>query len=141
MSSPTVEDGLRAPILIQKGIHLFNAKMPNRQFSVRMGMSAGEPIYLDGDLFGTPVNLAARVLPYADGRQIAVSQSLYELSQNMGQNMEYTFTEQPECTLKGFDETQSVYFLNWENQLNEDQPAQAASDPTAAEAPNKVAEA
>ena len=112
MSFPAVEKGVKASIAIQKGIAAFNKKVPDRAFPVRVGMSAGEPMRLEGDLFGLPVNLAARVLPYADAFEVAMSQDCHKLCAEMP----YTFTSKAECNFKGFDEPQTVYFLQWQDE-------------------------
>lgn len=111
MSFPSTEQGLKACVSIQKGIKIFNEKIPARQFAVRIGISAGEPIHMDGDLFGQPVNLAARIMPFAAKDQIAVSETLHQMADNMG----YTFTSKNDCILKGFDGPQTIYFLSWDN--------------------------
>ena len=111
MSFPSVQKGLKACVSIQKGIKLFNEKMPERNFALRIGISAGEPIHMEGDLFGQPVNLAARIMPFAQNDQIAVSDSLHE----MAADMHYTYTEKDDCILKGFEGPQTIYFLQWDD--------------------------
>lgn len=106
-------NAVRAAIAMHKGIDLFNASMPGRAFHIRVGISTGEPVYMDGDLFGTPVNLAARVLPNAGAREIAVSKEIPEQLQPEG----YTFAELPERELKGFEGLHSVFLLKWEEQI------------------------
>ena len=44
-----------------------------------IGVNAGEPIHEDGDIFGTPVQMAARVLIKAEGEEIAVSNMVREM--------------------------------------------------------------
>ena len=117
MSFPSVEKGLKACVSVQKGIKLFNEKMPGRRFAVRVGISAGEPIHMEGDLFGQPVNLAARIMPFAQGAQIAVSDSLHD----MAKEMNYTYTEKDDCILKGFEGPQTIYFLEWDPDKKEEQ--------------------
>lgn len=112
MSFTSVERGIKASIAIQKGVSTFNKKVPNRAFPIRIGMSAGEPMRLEGDLFGLPVNLAARVMPYADAFEIAMSESCRE----MCNDLPYSFTSKKDCNFKGFDEPQTVYFLQWQDE-------------------------
>ncbi len=123
MSFPSVENGLKACVAIQKGINLFNEKMPDHTFDARIGISAGEPLHIDGDLFGLPVNLAARVMPFANGHEIAVAEPLYNLSQHLS----YTFIPKENCELKGFDEPQTIYFLDWQQEKPEE-PQEKAPD-------------
>ena len=112
MSFPAVERGVKASIAIQKGVSRFNREVPNRAFPLRIGMSAGEPMRLEGDLFGLPVNLAARVMPYADAFEIAMSETCHQLCTDLP----YTFTSKKDCNFKGFDEPQTVYFLQWQDE-------------------------
>jgi len=79
--------------------------MPDRGFEVRVGISAGEPIHESGDIFGTPVNLAARVLSKTDPNQICVSSIVKDLCQGKG----YKFDPHGTFELKGFPEAQVIY--------------------------------
>ena len=114
MSFPTVKTGVKASIAVQKGVARFNEKMPHRSFPLRVGMSAGEPMRFEGDLFGLPVNLAARVLPYADAHEIAMSEACHALCHDLP----HTFTARENCNFKGFDTSQTVYVLNWQDENN-----------------------
>jgi class 3 adenylate cyclase len=67
---------------------------------VRIGTAAGEPIERGDDLFGTTVQLAARLCAHADPGTILVSQAVAELC--LGKNMRFTVTEDAE--LKGFSQ-------------------------------------
>ncbi|MAF31164.1 MAG: hypothetical protein CMF60_03060 [Magnetococcales bacterium] len=104
-----VHKALHAAITIQRGVEIFNKSMPNRQFKLRIGISAGDIVSIDNDIFGTPVNLAARMMHKIDGQQIAVTEHLHGMT-----NQEETFSYTPygEVSLKGL-ETQHIYLLNW----------------------------
>jgi class 3 adenylate cyclase len=80
--------------------------MPNLAFEVRIGISAGEPIHEGGDIFGTPVNLAARVMSKADAREIAVSSVVTEMCRGTDLN----FNEVGSFELKGFG-AQPIYHV------------------------------
>ena len=67
---------------------------------VRIGLNAGEPIAEDDDYFGTAVQLASRVCDRAEPGQILVSNVVRELCAGKT----FTFTDQGEVTLKGFEE-------------------------------------
>ena len=82
---------------------------------VRIGLNAGEPIAEDdpdgrSDLFGTAVNMAARIAGQARGGEILVSDVVRQLVAGKG----FTFTERGEHTLKGFDDPVRVYEVRWE---------------------------
>ena len=109
-SFKTVEDAVKGSIAMQQGFTAFVQNVPHRHFEVRCGISAGEPVHMDGDLFGTPVNMAARVMPFAGGTQIAISQDTLDVLQHMP----FQYIEVPEVSLKGFEGTHSIWLLQWQ---------------------------
>jgi adenylate cyclase len=44
-------------------VRAHNALHPQREFRLRIGINAGEPIIEDDDMFGVAVQLAARICP------------------------------------------------------------------------------
>ncbi len=102
---PSAECAVEASILMQKGFRRFSDVMPDRGFEVRVGISAGEPIHEGGDIFGTPVNLAARVLSKTDANEICVSSVVRDLCQGK----RYAFQHSGNFELKGFPEAQAIY--------------------------------
>jgi class 3 adenylate cyclase len=72
---PDSARGVDCAIRIQREFHRYNqeAQEPIR---VRIGLDSGEPIEDSNDLFGTTVQLAARLCAAADGGQILVSESV-----------------------------------------------------------------
>ena len=102
---PGAQNAVEASILMQRGFKRFCSVMPDRGFEVRVGISAGEPIHESGDIFGTPVNLAARVLSKTDPNQICVSSIVKDLCQGKG----YKFDPHGTFELKGFPEAQVIY--------------------------------
>jgi class 3 adenylate cyclase len=67
---------------------------------VRIGISAGEPVSRDEDLFGAAVNLASRICGHAGPGQILVSSAVRELS--VGKPLK--FSDRGPIALKGFDD-------------------------------------
>jgi len=65
---------------------------------VRIGLAAGEPITEDDDLYGTAVNLAARICAAADAGSVYVSNVVRELA--IGK--QYEFEHVADLVLKGF---------------------------------------
>ncbi len=110
-SFATVKDALDAAIIAQKKIREFNANHEAESFEVRMGVSYGEPVHIGGDLFGTPVNKAARVLSNTEGGEITLSAEAWQQAQPYG----YTATEQPGVSLKGFDGVHSLFRVDWKD--------------------------
>lgn len=76
---------------------------------VRIGMSAGEPVTENQDLFGASVNLAARICAHAAPDHILVSSSIRDLA--IGKP--YRFVDQGPIALKGFDEPIRLYEVGW----------------------------
>lgn len=127
VSFTTIPDAVNASISIQRGIYHFCNNMPGRAFKVRVGISDGEPVHLDGDIFGTPVNLASRVMNEVDGGEIALSQNIPNLC-GKGQ---FRFVEIKDVSLKGFGEPQSIYKLIWQETKNHGATALAEDTPAA----------
>jgi class 3 adenylate cyclase len=76
-----------------------NAGEPDYPVEVRIGISAGEPVEQHEDLFGSTVQLAARLCAQADPGQILVSNVVADLC--IGKNLK--FFDAGECELKGFE--------------------------------------
>ncbi len=81
---------------------------------VRIGLNAGEPIAEEdpdgrSDLYGTAVNLAARICGHAEAGQILASNVVQELEAGKG----FVFTDQGEASLKGFDKPVRLYEVRW----------------------------
>ena len=77
---------------------------------VRVGLNAGEPVAEDEDLFGTAVQLAARVCARAQPGQVLASNVVRELSASK----DFLFADIGERQLKGFDESVRLYEVRWE---------------------------
>ena len=54
--------------------------MPDEPIRVRIGLNAGEPVAEDEDLFGTAVQMAARVCAHAEPGQIVAANVVRELA-------------------------------------------------------------
>lgn len=83
---------------------------PEERLSIRIGVAAGEPVTENDDLFGSTVQLAARLCATADPGRILVSTAVRELSLGKG----FTFSEQAEADLKGFSEPVRAYLVDWQ---------------------------
>ncbi len=81
---------------------------------VRIGLNAGEPIAEDdpggrGDLFGTAVNMAARIASKAEGSEILASNVVRELVAGK----EFLFNDRGETELRGFEDPVRVFEVRW----------------------------
>ena len=72
------EDAVRCAVEIQLKFAEHNRSSTDEDLFVRIGISAGEPIEDHGDLFGSAVQLAARLCGHAKPEQIVVSETIYE---------------------------------------------------------------
>jgi class 3 adenylate cyclase len=78
---------------------------------IRVGMSAGEPISQSKELFGSVVNLAARICDRAGADEILVAPVVRELCRGKA----FRFESLGDAELKGFAEKVALYRLDWDN--------------------------
>jgi class 3 adenylate cyclase len=76
---------------------------------IRIGGAAGEPVEQNKDIFGTTVQLAARLCSHAEPDQILVSNVVAELCLGKG----LTFRPLGEVSLRGFDRPVHVHAVEW----------------------------
>ncbi|MCH7952588.1 MAG: adenylate/guanylate cyclase domain-containing protein [Chloroflexi bacterium] len=104
---------LECAIAIQRAFAERN-ETAEEPIKVRIGLNAGEPIVEDdpdgrGDLFGTAVNLAARIAAKAGGGEILASNVVRELVAGK----EFLFNDRGETELRGFEDPVRVYEVRW----------------------------
>lgn len=97
---------VRCAAAVQSRLH---ADERGRGLRVRIGMAAGEPLEQHGDLFGTAVQLAARLCSEAEPGQILVSNVVVELCAGKG----FRFDDEREVKLKGFEKPARIHSLQW----------------------------
>lgn len=91
---------VRCGMSVLEALQRRRAVTPQPPLAIRMGLAAGEPIERSGDMFGTTVQLAARLCAHADPHQILVSNAVAELC--MGKML--PFSEVGALHLKGFEQ-------------------------------------
>jgi len=96
-------------ISTQRGIASYNKKDPIIPIHLRIGLSAGEPVTEGQDLFGSTVQLAARICDHAEPDQILVTGVIQKLC--IGKKL--PFSDQGEKTLRGFDEPVWLCEVGW----------------------------
>ena len=69
-SFTTASSALECAIAIQRGVSAHREANPDSPLGIYVGLNAGEPIAEDDDLFGTSINLAARICDHAEPGQI-----------------------------------------------------------------------
>ncbi len=76
---------------------------------VRIGLNAGEPIAEEEDLFGTAVNLAARICAHAEAGQILAPIVVRELAAGK----QFLFADLGESALRGFEDPVRLFEVSW----------------------------
>ena len=89
---------VRTACHVQSGLTAHNSGEPDYLVQVRVGISAGEPVEDNDDLFGSTVQLAARLCGQAEPGQILVSSVVADLCLGKG----LKFVHAGHCELKGF---------------------------------------
>ena len=102
-------DGVDASIQMQKETALHNQQNPNLPLHLKIGLNAGEPIAEDNDLFGTVVQLSARIVDKAVADQIFVS----EIVRGICAGKQYNFVNRGGYSMKGFSEEATLFEVIW----------------------------
>jgi len=111
---------LECAIAMQRAFAEWNAARPStgsgraEVIRVRIGLNAGEPIAEDdpdgrADLFGTAVNLAARICAHAEAGQILAPIVVRELAAGK----QFLFADRGETALRGFEDAVRLYEVRW----------------------------
>lgn len=108
-SFASASSAVSCAIDIQSAFAKREAEEPGNAVRVRIGLSAGEPVEDDKDLFGVTVHLAARTCAQARGGQILVSTAVAELC--LGKN--FTFIDCGNVPLKGFADPVRLHEVQW----------------------------
>jgi len=100
---------VRCAIQIQRELDKHAQANPKRCLKVRVGAAVGEPVEQHNDLFGSTVQLAARLCAHAQPEQILVSNAIAELCLGKG----LLFEDVGEVTLKGFGSPVRAHVAAW----------------------------
>ena len=101
---------VRCAIRIQRELNKHAQANPKRSLKVRVGAAVGEPVEQHNDLFGSTVQLAARLCAHAKPEQILVSNAITELC--LGKAL--SFEDVGEVTLKGFNSPVRAHAAAWQ---------------------------
>ena len=121
-------NGVDASIQMQRETAIHNQNNPDLPLHLKIGLNAGEPIAEDNDLFGTVVQLAARIVDKASADQIFIS----ELVRGLSAGKNYQFISQGGFEMKGFNEEIVIHEVAWKEDGAEG--GEAPSPPAAAPA-------
>ena len=109
-SFSTTSNGVEAAVSIQRMTAEHNKSNPDLPLHLKIGINAGEPIAEDDDLFGTTVQLSARIVDKAQSEQIFVS----EIVRGICAGKEIKFTNLGPYEMKGFAEPVTLYEVIWD---------------------------
>ncbi|HEY5033816.1 MAG TPA: AAA family ATPase, partial [Candidatus Dormibacteraeota bacterium] len=98
--------GVECAIEIQKAIAEYSRQNPERKIRIRIGLNTGEVVEEAGDIFGSAVNVAARVAGKAKGGEILVSDVVRIL---VGPVAEIVFDYKGAYKLKGFPDRWRIH--------------------------------
>ena len=96
-------------VRIQRDLAVHRAEHPGLPISIRVGMSAGEPVAENRDIFGATVQLAARICAEARPNEILVANVVRELC--LGKKIE--FEDRGAADLKGFPQPVQLCAVPW----------------------------
>ena len=102
-------DSVDAAIQMQRETMKYNLAEPDLPMHLKIGMNAGEPIAEDNDLFGTVVQLSARIVDKASADQIFVS----EIVRGICAGKSFNFKNIGEFPMKGFGDDITLFEVIW----------------------------
>jgi class 3 adenylate cyclase len=108
-SFPSASRALECAIAVQRAVAAQVEEHPEMPLRVRIGLNAGEPVVEDQDLFGTAVQLAARICAHAEPGQIVVPTVVRELAAGKG----FLLADLGEVALRGFEDPVRLYEVRW----------------------------
>jgi class 3 adenylate cyclase len=108
-SFPTASGAVESAVDIQRAFAQRNEAEPETPVSVRIGINAGEPVAEGDDLFGTSVQLAARVCGRAEPGEILTTDVVRQLVAGKG----FLFSDKGMAEFRGFEDPVRVYDVRW----------------------------
>ena len=108
-SFASIDQSLECAIAIQRAFASYNAEHAGAPLHLRIGLSVGEPVEDDNDLFGRTVQLASRVCTHAKPDQILATEEM--VAQSAGKTS--LFLSRGPISPKGFDQAIQVYEVRW----------------------------
>ena len=100
---------LDCAIAIQRSIAAHNEDHDHIPLEVYIGLNAGEPIAENDDLFGTSVDLAARICDHADAGQILASDVVRQLVAGK----HYLWNDRGTSELRGLEDPIRLWEVRW----------------------------
>jgi len=105
----TASAALACATSVQRALETHNEREPDSRVRVRIGLNAGEPVAEDGDLFGTAVQVAARICARAEPGQVLAANVVRELSAGK----QFLFADHGDVVLRGFEDPVRLFEVGW----------------------------
>ncbi|WNJ99006.1 adenylate/guanylate cyclase domain-containing protein [Thalassospiraceae bacterium LMO-JJ14] len=102
-------DSVEAAIMMQRGANEHTQGNPNLPLYLKIGINAGEPIQEDNDLFGSTVQMSARVVDKAQKNEIFVT----DVVKGICSGKSYRFVNRGGFEMKGFDGPVTLWEVDW----------------------------
>jgi class 3 adenylate cyclase len=106
----SASEAVHCAVDTQRAVAEYNSKHPEAPIGLRIGLNAGEPISEGDDLFGSAVQIAARIAGVADGGEILVSEVVKQLATGKG----FAFAGRGRVALKGLSERYELHEVRWD---------------------------
>ena len=110
LAFPSARSAVLCSIEIMRALDAHARSHPYDAMRGRIGMHTGEAVIEDGDLFGKPVILAARIANQAGGGEILVSSLVREIVESRG---DLSFGASREVALKGLQGSYALHSVAW----------------------------
>jgi len=104
----SVRRAVQCAIAMQRAFAEHN-ESAEESIRVRIGLNAGEPVAEEEDLFGTAVQLAARICAHAEPGEILVPIVVRELAAGKG----FLFSDRGDVALRGFEDPVRLFEVRW----------------------------
>ena len=112
VSFTSATNAVNCAVAMQRAFADHNRQHPDTPINVRIGMCAGEPVEEDHRLFGSTVQLTARICATCQPDRILVAPVIRDLC--MGK--QFSFVDKGEEVFKGFAEPQRLFEVVWQDE-------------------------
>jgi len=109
----SVIDGVGCAVTMQRAVARHNRREPARRLGMRVGISVGDAVRVDGDWFGAPVVEASRLCSHSGAGEIYVSDLVRILS---GSSSMHRLAPLGELQLKGISIPTVAWAVDWDAQ-------------------------
>jgi class 3 adenylate cyclase len=126
VSYTSAADAVAGAVAMQQRVHTHNVSSDGARIEMRIGVSAGDATFEDGDWFGTPVVEAARLCSAAGGGQILVADIVRMLA---GSRTDHQLVAVGEVEGKGLAAPISACEVSWTPTVDSDESRLAIALP------------